>query len=389
MRVLFSTTAGSGHFGPLIPFADACRRAGHEVVVAAPESFAAEVDRAGFVHRPFADAPPEMWGAIMARLPHLSFEEAQSVVLGEVFAGADVAAALPDVLATMEDWRPDLVVRETCELASHLAAERYGVAEARIAVGLCMLEDRATPVFAEALAPVREGLGLDVDAAGDRIIASPWYSLTPPTLEHPEWLGPPDAHRHRRDEQQEGLPILSWWPDEMAERPLVYITFGTVAATIPAFSAALPVAVRAVAGLPVRILVTLGQGGDPADFAGLPANVHVERWVPQAALLPHASAVVCHGGYGSVLGPLTAGVPLVVSPQFADQPYNAERVAAVGAGVALPLGPPDPAAVREAVGRVLGDSRFRSASAAIAEEIRGLPPAGEAVDRFAENARRA
>ena len=389
MRVLVSTTAGVGHFGPLLPFALACLRAGHDVLVAAPESFSDEVERAGFAHRPFADAPPEEGGAVMARLPHLGYEEAEHVVLAEVFAGTDVRAALPGLLATVEEWRPDLVLRESAELGSHLVAERFGVPEVRVAIGLGLLEDRACAVFAEALAPVREDLGLDAGAAGDRLRASPWCSLTPPSFEDPRGPGPDHASRYRRDEEAEPLSIAGWWPAEVAERPLVYLTFGTVAATIPVFAAALPAAVGAVAGLPVRVLVTTGQGGDPAALADLPSTVHVERWVPQAAVLPHASAVVCHGGYGTVLGPLAAGVPLVVSPQFADQPFNAARVAAVGAGVALPLGPPDPEALQDGVRKVLEDRRYRSGAAALAEEIRGLPGADEAVPLLVENARHA
>ena len=56
MRVLVSTTAGAGHLGPLVPFARALVDAGHEVVVAAPASFASAVEKAGFTHHPFADA---------------------------------------------------------------------------------------------------------------------------------------------------------------------------------------------------------------------------------------------------------------------------------------------------------------------------------------------
>ena len=62
MRVLVATTANDGHFGPLLPFARACADAGHEVAVAAPESYAVAVRRAGFEHRPFGDAPPELIG---------------------------------------------------------------------------------------------------------------------------------------------------------------------------------------------------------------------------------------------------------------------------------------------------------------------------------------
>jgi UDP:flavonoid glycosyltransferase YjiC (YdhE family) len=85
VRVAFSTTAGSGHFGPLIPFARACREAGHEVEVAAPASFAAAVLAAGFDHVPFADVPPEVMEPIRGRLPELSFEEANETVMAEIF----------------------------------------------------------------------------------------------------------------------------------------------------------------------------------------------------------------------------------------------------------------------------------------------------------------
>jgi UDP:flavonoid glycosyltransferase YjiC (YdhE family) len=46
-----------------------------------------------------------------------------------------------------------------------------------------------------------------------------------------------------------------------------------------------------------------------------------------------AAAVVCHGGYGSTLGALRHGVPLVVMPLFSsDQWVNAAAVARAGAG---------------------------------------------------------
>ncbi|MDQ3897749.1 MAG: glycosyltransferase [Actinomycetota bacterium] len=390
MRVLVATTAGLGHFGPLLPFAAACRRAGHDVLVAAPASFAPEVERARFAHRPFADVAPEEWGAVMSRLPDLGYEESEKLVLAEVFAGANVRAALPGVLSAVEEWSPHVVLRETAELASHLAAERFGVPEVRVAVALGLVEGFALDVFAEALVPVRAELGLDGDAA-DRLRAARSWTLVPPSFEYPD-SARVGADRYRGgDDDGPPTPLPPWWAEDLSDLPLVYVTFGTVATTVPAFGAVLPVAVRAVADLPVRVLVTVGQSGNPEVLAGLPANVHVERWVAQAEVLPHASAVVCHGGFGSVMGPLKAGVPLVVVPQFADQPYNAARVAAVGAGVALPLGPPDPGAVREAVNMLLGEPRYLAGAAALAEEIRGLPPVDEAVsllDSLSGNAER-
>jgi hypothetical protein len=124
MRVLFSTTAGSGHFGPLIPFAKACRDAGQMVKVAAPASFATDVSRAGLDHAPFDDVPSDVIGPLFGRLPEMSFEQANATVIGEIFGRLDARAALPGVAEIVDHWKPDVVVREPCEFASLVAAER-------------------------------------------------------------------------------------------------------------------------------------------------------------------------------------------------------------------------------------------------------------------------
>ena len=108
----------------------------------------------------------------------------------------------------------------------------------------------------------------------------------------------------------------------------------------------------------------------------------VERWVPQQELLPHASAIVCHGGYGTTVGALAHGVPMVVVPVFADQGRNARRVAEIGAGIALPQPPSILAAAEpgtvaglgDAVRRVLHEPSYRLAARAVATQARALPP---------------
>jgi len=61
-----------------------------------------------------------------------------------------------------------------------------------------------------------------------------------------------------------------------------------------------------------------------------PANVQIERYVPQKHLLPHCQLVVSHGGSDSVLGALAHGLPMVLLPIGADQPLNAVRCHALG-----------------------------------------------------------
>jgi MGT family glycosyltransferase len=149
-----------------------------------------------------------------------------------------------------------------------------------------------------------------------------------------------------------------------------------VAPTMDLFPSLYREAVAALAALPVRVLVTIGRERDPADLGPLPANVHVERWLPQADVMPRATAMVCHGGSGTVRMGLAAGVPMAVLPLFADQPWNAQRVAELGAGVVIE----DAGETGEAVGRLLGDGSYAASAQRAAAEISALPPVDAAVD---------
>jgi hypothetical protein len=90
--------------------------------VAAPRSFAETVSGAGFEHQPFGEPPAELLGAAFGRIGQLRFEEANRAVLTEIFGRLDAQAALPELSKIMTDWRPDLVVRESCEFGSRLPA---------------------------------------------------------------------------------------------------------------------------------------------------------------------------------------------------------------------------------------------------------------------------
>ena len=113
----------------------------------------------------------------------------------------------------------------------------------------------------------------------------------------------------------------------------MYVSFGSEAAASHHFPGVYRRAAEALAALPVRVLLTIGDRRDPAELGPLPPSVRVERWMPQAAVMAHASAMVGHGGSGSTLMALAAGVPLALVPLFVDGPANAGRVAELGAGI--------------------------------------------------------
>ena len=97
--------------------------------------------------------------------------------------------------------------------------------------------------------------------------------------------------------------------------------------------------------------------------------------------MPLASVCVGHGGFGTTMSALVAGVPQVVVPLFAsDQRINAERVDAVGAGVGLLGGASDLDRLAEAVGRVLDGEGYRDVARGLAAEVAGLPDVAVVVE---------
>lgn len=376
MRVLFSSTAGAGHFNPLVPFARACEVAGHEVLVASAPGLAGAVEQAGLAYAAFDPPDDAELGAVWSRLPSLSFEGANQVVINEIFGRLNSTASLPRLQELCATWRPDVVVRDPSEFGSAVAAEAAGLPSVRIAIGLSSVDERAIQFAAAAVDVIRQSAGLPPDPAGDALRAEPCFSVFPASFEDPAAPGPRAEHRFADPTPSAtvgGRP--PWMP--AGDGPLVYVTFGSVAGVLDLAVAAFRAALDALATLGLPALLTVGHAFDLDALGPVPANVRVERWVPQAEVLARASAVVHHGGSGSTIGTLAAGLPMVVVPLFADQPYNAVRVEATGAG--LVVKPPDGKGIAAAVTRVLEEPSFRASAAELAAEMAAHRPIGDAV----------
>ena len=90
-------------------------------------------------------------------------------------------------------------------------------------------------------------------------------------------------------------------------------------------------------------------------------------------LLPECALVVSHGGLGTVLRALAHGVPLLILPLGRDQAFNASRVEALGAGIALPLDA-SPQRIHAALGALGSDASFRAAAVSARERIAAARP---------------
>jgi MGT family glycosyltransferase len=164
-------------------------------------------------------------------------------------------------------------------------------------------------------------------------------------------------------------------------RPNLYCTLGTFSNTN---AAVFRTVIDAVASLDVQALLTTGWGVDHTDLGSLPANVVVEDYIPQAQVLRQADLVVCHGGSGTMLASLAAGLPLVSLPQGADQFINAPWWSQSGAVTVIQ--PPDltPESLASTITATLTDPALRLAANTIAQQISTMPPASEVAQTLLE-----
>jgi UDP:flavonoid glycosyltransferase YjiC (YdhE family) len=258
---------------------------------------------------------------------------------------------------------------------------------------------RLDTVYLRDLAPAARKLGVDLAEVTDRgqwlrpyiaadlpVLCCQAVELELPHTPSPRlrYIGP----LIRADRQEPDLAPAERrrWDDLVAarrsagpdrRRPLVYASLGTMWA---ADRSLLDRLIAAVASTPDRDLVLgLGGGLDPVELGSLPPNVIATAWAPQLEMLDEADVVVTHGGSGTIVESVTAGVPLVVySTGFVDQDGNARRVAHHKLGVMGDAADP-PELISRAIDRALTDPAIAVAVEAMGAVFHAYQERNEAV----------
>ncbi len=384
MRVLFTTTPGSGHWHPLIPFAAVLQQAGHEVAFATAPSACAAIAALGF--HCFPAGEDETAAAAQARrdrMAPLSGTEGAAWAWQNLFAGIWAEQRLPDLLPICAGWEPTVLVRENLEFAGCIAAERCDLPHA--AVQVTAWRPWFHPLLVAPLNRLREGVGLPPDPDLAMLYRSLLIVPAPPSYHDPATPLPPTARAVRHVAfDRSGEEPLPAWVSHLPDRPIVYATMGT------AFNRVADILNAIVAGLreePITLIVTTGRDQDPASFGSQPSNVHIERYVPQSLLFPHCDLVVTHGGSGTVMTALGHGLPMVIVPVSADQPDNARRCQQLGVATVVAPDNRTPEAFRNSVREVLRDPGYRQNAKRLREEMERLPGTEQTVEWLEQLAR--
>jgi len=373
VRILFTANPLVGHVFPMLPLMHAARAAGHEVVLATGADLVPGMQRRGLPTWTVGPTSSDMFAGLAraSAIPAADEEARLRRDAVHLFARPGVARVL-DLMPQATAWGPDIVISEITEPAGREVAAATGARHVTHGFGTHVPNTRT--LIDAIFEHVSSELGTPnrLHAFETDVYLDP----CPPGLQSAEFGGM-DV-RPVRPSVGEVLPGDRLPPKfrDLPARPLVYLTLGTVFNDSGLVGGVL----EAIQDLPISIAVTTGPAVDPSVLGPRPANVAAASFVPQALLMPLASALVSHAGSGTMLGALASGLPQVCLPRGADQFANAERVQAVGAGVRLLPDEVTPERLRAAVSAVLDDPAYGRAARALKAEIEAMPSPAEVLD---------
>lgn len=364
---------GDGHLNPMLPLARALAEH-HEVMFAGAPCFAPMVSAAGFRQVPAGkDWLLRDLGLHYPAAAPLTGEARTDAAYRYAFMGEAARELAPDLVRVIEEEGADVVLSDAANFAGAIAAEAAGVPHAELAVASLSGNRDWVRRYLPLLDDLRALVGLPPDPD----LSEPWRHLllsSVPRLFYGDADLPPTFTPVRMDDYPPEVPPP--WLAELPRRPTVYATLGTVQNRRPEVFGAIA---EGLSGEDLNLVMTTGANQDPGEIGPIPENARVERFLPQLGVLPACSAVICHGGSGTLRAAAWFGLPMVLVPMSADQPANARIFEGLGSAVTVPLADVTPASIRTALRTVLDDPRYRENAAVVSRAMREMPGIERAV----------
>lgn len=372
MKVLVCCVPQAGHVNPMLPLIKAFVDAGDTVVAATGADVRQSIEATGATWQEAGASLPQWFERLSGRIrgnpgDGLPAERISAYFVPRLFAEIIADDMVDGVLAAGRALEPDLLLHDGYAFAGPLVAALLDVPSAQQSFGP-LTEPDILQLAADAVSPLWRSFGRNVPPYAG-VYRGATIAICPPSLDpEPVPLGEGLALRPAPTPTEQ---------KDLQSPPLVYVTLGTLWADPELLRTVLD----ALAGEPLQVIVTTGQL-DPADLGSLPANARAERYIPQQELLPRCSAIVHHGGAGTMFGALAHGVPQLVLPQAADNYINADLLATAGAARVLLPQEVSLESVRATVSEVLTDVGIADRGPALAAEIAAMPDAVEVAEQL-------
>jgi MGT family glycosyltransferase len=393
---LMTTWAGAGTGPPLMSVARSLTERGHDVRVLCDALLRPDVEVAGADHISWTRAPQR---TRHGREGDFIRDWEPTEPGGDFARMRDRLAVGParlhatDVRAEIERSRPAAVLSELFLFGSLVAAEAAGVPAIVLNPTINVVPAPGVPPFGQGFLPARNPEEEARDREFGALVVAAWDEALPALnqaraeqglapVEHVldqgqsaarvlvltsrafDFSGPLPASVKHVGPRLEDPAWASAWDPPAGEHPLVLVALSS---DYQGQSELLQRTVDALRSLPVRGIVTTGQGIDPAGVEA-PENVAVVRAAPHMEVLRDAALVVTHGGHGTVIKALAAGVPLVCLPMGRDQFDVTARVIHAGAGRRLDR-LAQPADIAATIRKTIDDPGCRAAATRIASAI--------------------
>jgi MGT family glycosyltransferase len=355
-RILAYTSPGRSHLFPLTPILDELHARGHQIVLRTLASQVALMRSRGF------DAEP-----IDERIEAIEHDDWRArSPLGSVRMNAAVFCAraehdAPDLTRAIADTDPDALLLDINSWGALMAAEAWGGPWAVFCPYPLALPSQDAPPFGPGFAPARGPLG----QARDRLVRSLVLGMVERQVRTPlngvrervglapiatlqEWFGhiplllymTAEPFEYPRRDWPENVVMIgpcAWDPPAeppswLAQTTLPIVLINT-STEFQNDGRLVQVALQALAEEPLTVVASMPTG-DPSGLQ-IPANAHVERFIPHTPVLERAACAVTHGGMGSTQKALAHGVPVCAVPFGRDQLEVARRVEVAQAGTRL------------------------------------------------------
>ncbi|MDI6105161.1 activator-dependent family glycosyltransferase [Actinoplanes sp. NEAU-A12] len=410
MRVLFTAKPETAHLLAMVPLAWAMRTAGHEVRFASQPGFADAITRAGLtavgvgrdtdVWQLSARYPSWPWAMTpdlpvpydTAAYPERATWQHLSDGYADVLKSWHKPVSFPMIAGLVEfarEWEPDLVIWEPTAYAGPIAAKACGAVHARLLWSMDVFGvtrdhflrvrgDRREDPFAEWLGSYGAKYGFEFSE--DMTVGQFTIDQIPGSLRMAADL----HYEPMRFVPYGGAAEVPKWLWTKPAESRVALTMGLSATDHGmGYAVSAQEVLDALADLDVEVVATIAEA-EQGKLGRLPGNARVLSYVPLQALAPTCSAVISHGGFGTMLTTALHGVPQLALPWDFDGPAFIRRATAQGATLAVPAAQATAGQIRDNVQRLLHEPVFRARAAQLRDEMYAMPTPHQLVPRLEE-----
>ncbi|MFD4034704.1 macrolide family glycosyltransferase [Streptomyces sp. NPDC058637] len=352
-HIAFLNIPAAGHVTPTLGVVEELVRRGHKVSYLAADAVAERIAATGADIIPYTTTLDPRTIAPTGAQDWLA-----RVLLGAV---REAAATAPSLEAHFGDDLPDCLVYDiSMQFLGRVMSRKLGIPGIQLYPVLAShqyfteAKDAAQGLFGDLTRELRafaDSHGLHDVPLDDLMSDAPRnISFMPREFQTDADTFPEDQYTFVGIPLRESDLQGTWRPAN--DNPVVLISLGTTFNTQPEFFA---MCAKAFEGLPWHVVIAAGPGVDLEAVGELPPNAEIHPWLTLQAVLEHAGAFVCHGGAGSTMNALYAGVPLVSVPHNGDEEMIAARTGELNLGRVLTPAQVTAQSLREAVLDVASD----------------------------------